>query len=144
MRSHTIILPKTRPAHEAARRILVVDDEENIRLLLKECLEQLPGYTVVTAAGGNQALRRCKEKKFDLIITDYVMPGMDGLVLSQQIRQLYPQTVILMLTAYKNEWLSEESARIGVKHILDKPVKLLEIRRIVIDILAQNKPKLEP
>jgi len=117
------------------RYILVVDDEKPITLLLQDSLEEAIGCQVITATSGEQALQLCEGRSFDLLITDYKMPGLDGLALSQCIRQLYPHMAILMLTAYNNDWLCQQAAKTGVAYIINKPAKPSEIRQVVSEIL---------
>lgn len=119
------------------QRILVVDDEAHVAQTLQAGLESLPNCEVETAASGEQALHAFEQKPFDLLITDYKMPGTDGVTLATRIRQLYPRTVIVMITAYDNDVLREQAAGASVRCILDKPVGLGEIRNIVLKALEQ-------
>lgn len=79
-----------RDGHSSARSILIVDDEQPILELLRDILEE-EGYTVVTARNGNDALQTALQQHIDLVLTDYMMPQMDGVHLSKQLRA-YPQT----------------------------------------------------
>lgn len=117
------------------QRILVVDDEKNVTLMLRETLEQLPDCEVMMAANGEQALRLFKKQSFDLLITDYNMPGLDGLSLAAEVHTAYPHTSVIVLTGYANDVLRERAAGLSVKQILDKPVKLKEIRQVVSQTL---------
>ena len=81
------------------RKILVVDDEESIRLLYKEELED-EGYEVVLAADGMEALEKFKAFQPDLVTLDLKMPGMDGLEVLQKIRKVDMDIPIVLLTAY--------------------------------------------
>jgi len=79
-------------------RILLVEDEENIRDVVKLNLE-LEGYEVITASDGLEALKRFKEGRYNLIILDIMLPEMDGLAVCEQIRLEDSETPILFLTA---------------------------------------------
>ena len=68
------------------------------------------------------------EQPFDLLITDYKIPDMDGMTLAKRVRQLYPRTSIIMVTAYNDDALRERAARASIQQVLDKPVGLVEIR----------------
>ncbi len=81
------------------RKILVVDDEESIRLLYKEELED-EGYEVVLAADGMEALEKFQLFQPDLVTLDLKMPGMDGLEVLQKIRKVDMDIPIVLLTAY--------------------------------------------
>lgn len=121
------------------RHILVVDDEEFVALVLKDGLESLPDCTVTTANDGEQALALCKKQTFDLIITDYKMPVIDGLTLADHIRHLYPLTKIVMITAHVDEHLEKQASQMDIQRLLQKPVKLAEIRTAASEVLAQNQ-----
>ena len=121
----------------AVRRILVVDDEENVALTLQSGLEKLPNCEVAIATSGEEALQLFAQRPFDLMVTDYKMPGTDGMTLAARIRQAYPPTSVVMITAYTNEDLLEQAARASIHSILDKPVKLAEVRLAALEALGQ-------
>jgi len=120
-------------------RILVVDDEVNLALMLKDGLNKLPNCEVAMATSSEQALQLFAEQPFDLLITDYKMPGLDGLALATRIRRLYPLTAIVMMTAYGNDDLRARATRVNIRHFLDKPVQLTDIRLAVLEALSQPK-----
>jgi len=67
------------------------------------------------------------------------MPGIDGLTLATRIRRLYPLTAIVMMTAYGNDDLRARATRVNIRHFLDKPVQLTDIRLAVLEALSQPK-----
>jgi len=109
------------------KKILVVDDDpaarEAIRLLLN-----IDRHTVVEAADGNEALRLFRPGSFDLVITDYLMPGMLGDKLMQCIRSIAPKQPILLLTAYMEKLLA---AGLPAENMLCKPWSIDELRLAV-------------
>lgn len=117
------------------RRILVVDDEESVAATLRHGLERLPNCQVAVATSGEQALQLFAQQPFDLLITDYKMPGMDGLTLARHVRQSYPATEILMLTAYSSDDLHAQAESTSIRRVLDKPAKLSELRSAVAEVL---------
>lgn len=134
-----VTVAKERQDNQAKpKRVLVVDDEEHIVWMLQESLEQLPDYEIWTATSGEQALRLCETKTFDLLLTDYKMPGMDGLALVTSIRQLFPQIRVVMLSAYWAEWLDIQAIRIDIQWVLKKPVKLTKIREVILEVLSKS------
>lgn len=118
------------------QRILVVDDEENIGLIVQRGLKKLPNFIVKFAQNADQALAYCEESPFDLVITDYIMPGQNGIALAAHIKKLYPKTVILMLTARNDDELYRQAKEIEIQRVLDKPVEINEIRKIVSQALS--------
>jgi CheY-like chemotaxis protein/two-component sensor histidine kinase len=120
------------------RRILVVDDEENVALIIQDGLEKLPNCEVTVVTSGEEALRLFEQRSFDLLITDYKMPGTDGIRLAASVQQLYPGTKIIMITAYSSQLLRQQATRASIRFVLDKPVKLDEIRSIALETLETS------
>ncbi len=129
---------KTNQEQVKAERILIVDDEEFVAMTLEQGLEMLPNCQVFTTTSGTEALKLFAEQPFDLLITDYKMPDMDGLTLAEQVRRLYPQTVIIMITAYSNSELHQRASDVSIQRILNKPVALGEVRRIASEVLQET------
>lgn len=117
-------------------RILIVDDETTITWLLKEGLAELAD-DVISAGSGEQALQLFAATPFDVLITDYKMPEMDGLTLAGHVKKLQPSVRMVLLTAYGSEWLSQCAGEVGIGHVLNKPVRLAEIRRLVTTLLQR-------
>ena len=84
---------------ENIKTILVVDDEESVRFLYREELEE-EGYRVITAEDGEEALRKVKTDRPDLITLDIRMPGMDGIEVLHHIREMDKEIPVIMSTAY--------------------------------------------
>ena len=122
------------------RRILAVDDERNVVLALRSALRKLPNCQVIMATSGQQALELCAQEPFDLLITDFMMPDMDGLELATLVRQRYPQTAIIMVTAYGDSALRAQADSAAIRHILDKPFEVQQIRAAALEALATGKP----
>jgi DNA-binding response OmpR family regulator len=122
-------------------RILVVDDELSIRVLLSEELSQ-EGYRVATAASGEGALAMLQEGIFDLILLDLKMPGISGLQVMEQARELAPDTVVIMLTAYATLDSAIEAMRHGGHDYLLKPSTTEEILDSVEKGLAKRRQRL--
>ncbi len=109
---------------QQAHKILVVDDEPDIVLLLKYNLEK-EGYHVETAANGEEAVKKCEEFKPEMILLDIMMPKMDGVEACRQIRA-DPQNnniYITFLTARAEEYSEIAAFDVGANDYLTKPVK---------------------
>lgn len=120
----------------ARTRILIVDDEATITWLLEEGLAELAD-DVISVDSGEQALHLFAATPFDVLVTDYKMPQMDGLTLAGHVKQLQPRVRVVLLTAYGSEWLRQYAGEVGIGHVLNKPVKLAEIRRLVSTLLQR-------
>lgn len=125
-----------RPNSRQSWRILIVDDEENVAHTLQSNLSRLPNCEVCVAYNGEQALRLLAQRPFHLVITDYKMPGMDGITLAARVRQLYPNTVIIMMTAYNSDELRGRAARVSIRRILDKPIEISTVRSVTLEALT--------
>lgn len=109
--------------------ILLVDDEVNILSSLKRVLSR-EGYTVLTAAGGEEGLEVLSREPVDLVISDMTMPHMDGATFLRHVRERNPMTVRMLLTARKDtKWAveairTEEICRYVVKPWDDEDMRL--------------------
>lgn len=120
------------------KRILLVDDEESVLFVLYNGLLRLDdGYEVEIeeANNGREALDKVKGNHFDLIITDLRLPGIDGVELTEAVRGLDLDTVIIWITAYDCHKARRDAERLEVYRCLDKPLEIDEIREIVREAL---------
>lgn len=127
----------TQPSIVPTKQVLIVDDERTITWLLRESLEQLSNCQVWTAASGEDALALCETASFDLILTDYKMPGMDGLTLAGVIRCLQPDATIVLLTGHSSEDICNRASDLAIHKVLNKPLRLSTIRQIVLKIFTE-------
>ncbi len=104
---------------EHRRKILLVDDEELIRLSFKRELQRF--YDVSTASGYDKALQILSGGRFDLLVTDMVMPGPDGLALLKKIKSSYPEMCVIIITGYGETKTVIETLRAGADDLLLKP-----------------------
>jgi DNA-binding NtrC family response regulator len=111
-------------------KILVVDDDPSLRRVLQVQLEQ-EEYEVAVAASAQETLSVLQLRPFDLLITDLKMPGMSGLDLLRHARSLYPQTIVIMLTAFGTVDTAVEAMKAGAYDYLTKPVHPDEMSVVV-------------
>ena len=107
-------------ARNGKTRVLVVDDEESIRELLQKTLA-LAEYDVDSAADGGTALGLLRDSKYDLLVADLKMPGMDGLTLIRQVRRLHATLPVIIVTGFSSETSAIEALNLGVASYLLKP-----------------------
>ena len=125
------------------KRILIVDDEPNLVLMLATSLQKLgTEYIIETAYDSNDALAKMQENVFQLLITDYNMPGINGLDLAQMVHQVSPETQVILMTAYGTNKLRQAIKHTNINGYIDKPFSLTEIRKIVERAVEQtNQPQ---
>jgi DNA-binding NtrC family response regulator len=111
-------------------RILVVDDDESLRRVLQVQLEQ-DGYAVISAASAQQAFSLLQLRAYDLVITDLKMPGLSGIEVLKQVKAQYPETIIIVLTAFGTVETAVEAMRGGAYDFLTKPVHPDELSLVV-------------
>ncbi len=110
-----------------AHRIMIIDDEQIVGDMAKMSLEQ-DGYYVETFLSGDAALDRLKTEKFDVIVTDYKMKGSDGMEVLRTVKKSYPDTKVIMITAFANLDTAIEALRESVHDFFPKPVKIKELK----------------
>ncbi|HEY1213724.1 MAG TPA: sigma-54 dependent transcriptional regulator, partial [Bryobacteraceae bacterium] len=112
-------------------RILVVDDEPNLRRVVQVQLQEM-GYRADTAANGAAALEQLRADNFQLLLTDLRMPGMSGVELLKAVRQEFPEVVVIIMTAFGSVETAVEAMKSGAYHYITKPVRDDELK-IVVD-----------
>lgn len=118
------------------RHILIVDDEPTQCFALQIAIRKMENFQAMTASNGVEALDLIERHSFDLMITDYRMPEMDGLELVRRVRSLSPQTKIIMMTAFANDSMRQSADELGIGCLLDKPIRLADIRAAIMNVLA--------
>ncbi len=119
------------------RRLLIVDDEETITFsLYQSFILSNKDYEVSTADSGEAALEKMRENPFDLIITDIFMPGISGIDLLKQVKEDYPSTNVIVMTAYGSNAKKDEVEQLGALHYVEKPFEMKALRQKVFDILG--------
>lgn len=122
--------------HKEKQNILIVDDEERIRRLLRMYLEK-EGYEITEAENGEAALRIASEQDFDLIVLDVMLPGMDGVEVCAKLRQS-KATPIIMLTAKGEEANRVQGFEAGADDYVVKPFSPREVIYRVRAILRRS------
>jgi len=114
-------------------RILVVDDDPSVTESLMRILES-EGCKVTAAGSGEQAIERCKEASFDIVLSDVVMPGMDGYELYQKLKAANPSMAMILMTAYyyDKDHIIKRSKLEGLEgSIFKKPVNPEHLKRVI-------------
>jgi two-component system, NtrC family, response regulator AtoC len=102
--------------------VLVVDDEVQIREMLKRGLAQMGGYSVDVAPNGLEAVKKLESDLFDVVLTDVKMPEMDGVELLKTIKTTRPDVMVIMMTAFGSIQTAVEAMKIGANDFITKPV----------------------
>ena len=117
--------------------ILVVDDSPVDRLVAERLiLKNIPDARVLRASGGTEALGLLEAESVDLVLTDLNMSGMDGLQLVEAIRELYPQTPVILMTGFGNESISVRALAAGAASYVSKRGMPIELASTVNNVIA--------
>jgi len=108
-------------------RLLLAEDDEALASLLEEYLSEA-GYDLVVHHRGDSALQALQEEHFDLVLSDIVMPGADGLTLLRHIHEHMPDTLIMLMTGYSGIENALHAVEQGAYDFVSKPFQLPEIR----------------
>lgn len=123
-------------------RIILIDDDFLIRDMLSEFLEEF-GYEVITAADGAAGLKLQRQQPADLIITDLIMPGQEGIETIIQLNKEFPSTKIIAISGGgkigPDSYLKIASL-LGAT-TMEKPLNIYALREVIADIIANNKGK---
>jgi len=117
------------------KRILLVDDEENTRIALSRLLTR-EGYIVDTVANGFEALNHLREHDVNLIVTDINMPEMDGIEFLRELNRSFPESNVIMITAYGGVESYIEAINLGAFEYINKPVKIEELKSVLERVLS--------
>jgi DNA-binding NtrC family response regulator len=122
--------------------IMVVDDERIIRESFFHWFQK-SGHTVSTAASGEDALRQLEKAPFDLLFVDIKMTGMDGIELLSAVKEIYPETMVVIITAYGSIESAVEAMKIGATDYLLKPFKPDQLTLVMEKVIQQQKKQSE-
>ena len=127
---------------DSSGRIMFVDDNEEILTLLEEGFSDY-NYDVVCASSGQDAIEKFRPGQFDIIISDLVMPEIDGVELLQQIREHDSEVVFVMMTGHPSIDTAVEAMKKGAFDYVLKPIVLEELNIRIQQILNQKNLKLQ-
>lgn len=128
-----VVAEKTTDLGESC--ILVVDDDEGVRENLAELFEMV-GYSILTAGSASEALTKLADHDVDLLLTDYRMPGPNGVELIESARRMKPGLRAILMTAFGDSFTEIESVRRGAIGYVNKPFEADEITNLISRILG--------
>ena len=119
--------------------ILVAEDDQAVRDFVSRALAYY-GHSVTSVPDGSAALAALSERRFDLMLTDIVMPGLDGLALAAQANKTDPAMPVLMMTGFASEGQRAQNA--AIERVISKPFSLKEICAAVEEALAGRRARM--
>ncbi|WP_456474454.1 response regulator [Candidatus Pyrohabitans sp.] len=124
------------------QEILIVEDDPKLRQGLKILLEK-KGYSPKVAEDGVKAINMIKKQKFDLVITDLVMPGADGMEVLRNVKKHSPLTKVIIITAFGTVDSAVRAMKMGASDYILKPFKVEEIRNKILRLLEETRIEAE-
>ena len=131
-----------------AKKILIIDDEKDVRIVLREVLQRA-GYEALVAADAREGLDKLADEGIDLVITDVIMPGMDGVATVEKIREGYPDVPIIVISgggnvapmdyepgAISTSAYLASASNAGADRTLTKPFERQELVKVVDELLS--------
>lgn len=118
-------------------RILLVDDEELIRLSLEINLRR-EGFEIRSVTSGEEALALLPEYPCDLLLTDYFMEGMTGTNLLKEVKKLYPQIRVMIFSGYEKKDTAAEMLHLGADDFICKPLEFEELLKRIAAVFANQ------
>ncbi|MBI5048306.1 MAG: sigma-54-dependent Fis family transcriptional regulator [Deltaproteobacteria bacterium] len=123
-------------------KILIVDDEKGIRDFLEIMLKK-EGYKVASVSSGEEALKLTGQTSYELVISDIRMKGMDGVELLKKVKEINPDTIVLMITAYASVDTAIDAMKAGAYDYITKPFKIDEVKHIIKNALDRKRLETE-
>ena len=123
-------------------KILVADDEQAAVRNLQHILNK-EGCEVITTQSGQNALKLLEQQSFDVVLTDLRMPNVDGMEILRRVKQVAPETEVIMITGYATISSAVSAMKMGAYHYVIKPYKLDEVRKVVREALEKRRLRQE-
>ena len=124
------------------KKILLVDDDEWIRDSLTLYFDT-EGWHILAVETAEEGLELLKQEDWDIILTDYKLPGIDGLTFSKKIQEIRPDAIKILITAYKDKEVVSESVGAGIQDLIDKPFTIKTIEESLSRLIQRNEKQIQ-
>jgi len=128
---------------KAPATLLIVEDDPEMRAVLKDFLER-EGHRVIPEASGERAIAAVESERIDAVILDKEMPGMSGLDFLSFVRHRFPGTPVILITAFGGSRVAEEAFRRGAAGYLEKPFRVADLLRAVRGVIEAGHARSSP
>jgi DNA-binding NarL/FixJ family response regulator len=123
-------------------KILIVEDHEGIRSSLRQWLSTVfQDYVIRDASTGEDAVDLCKEIKPDVVVMDIKLPGINGILATKQIKKMFPDTKVIMLTVYDIPAFQSEATAVGASAFISKNNMYKELVPTIQKLIAEQRSK---
>lgn len=122
------------------KRVLIVDDEEDLTWSIsKHLAKDKEKYELLAVNSAKEALKLLAKLPVELVISDIRMPEMSGMDLLLEIRQMYPMTKVVIMTAYGSPYVKQQANQRGCFKYIEKPFDIQELRQLILDVVDEKK-----
>lgn len=128
------------------KRILVIDDEPDMLMLMSMIIEENTEWQVETTNNPSEGLKMALENEYDLVIADLKMPGLDGMEVFEELKEMKPEIPVIIITAYGSLEIADEARNKGVADFITKPFRkdtILFTMERVLELVRVKKENLE-
>jgi PAS domain S-box-containing protein len=123
---------------DSEERILIVDDDESSRRTLKLIFNK-KNYNIETVGSGKEAIEKIKDKSFNIVFLDIKLPDMEGVELIKPLKELHPDIVVIMVTAYASMETAVRALNEGASAYIHKPLNIDEVLKTVDDVFEKQR-----
>lgn len=124
------------------KKILLVDNDEWIRDSLTGYFDA-EGCHILAVETAEEGMELLTQQNYDIILIDYKLPGIDGLTFSKKIQEICPDTIKILITAYKNKKVVSEAASAGIQDLIDKPFTIKTIEDSISRLIHRNEKEIQ-
>jgi CheY-like chemotaxis protein len=123
--------------NEMHKKILVVDDNEDLTWIISRCLlSEKEFHDVICANSSKEALNLLSKNSIDIVVSDIKMPEMSGVELLVEIKKLYPKIKVIIMTAYGYEYAEQETKERGALYYIEKPFQIDELKALIMSAVS--------
>lgn len=119
----------------ANKKILIVDDQKNVAMILATSLSRFKQYEVDTVYTGHDTIEKCRNQHFDVVVADYQLPDMTGVDIAKALLEISPESKIVLITALRANMILDSIEQDNIHHFLEKPFPLQDFLDVIEEVV---------
>lgn len=119
----------------ANKKILIVDDQKNVAMILATSLSRFKQYEVDTVYTGQDTIEKCRNQHFDVVVADYQLPDMTGVDIAKALLEISPESKIVLITALRANMILDSIEQDNIHHFLEKPFPLQDFLDVIEEVV---------
>jgi DNA-binding NtrC family response regulator len=113
------------------KKILIVDDQKNVAMILATGLSRFKKYEVETVYNGRDTIEKCRNQFYDVVVADYQLPDMTGVEIAKTLQEISPKSKVVLITALRANMISDSLEQDNIHHFLEKPFPLQNFMDVI-------------